>query len=141
MSGFWDWFGENAHNPLVDLYNAGGGFRDWIDSLNGYDVPGPGDQNDPTLKILIDFATNGPLPVSWSASPEQIKQFEYLFTNLPGYGDWVRARDNFNYITDYLRNNGMSWSDMLYPSRVTGSGSSPYGSLNFYSSNIKKLYQ
>lgn len=138
MSDFWDWFGENAHNPLLDIHNAGAGFLDWL-SGGSYDSTFP--QDDPTLTVLIDFATKGPLPVSWSASPDQIKQFEYLFSNLPGYGDWVRARDNFNWITDYLKNYGMNWSDMRYPSRVSGSGSSPYGALNFVSSNLKHLYR
>lgn len=138
MGDFWSWFDENWHNPVIDLSNAGRGFLLWL-SGGTYDSWNP--QRDPTLDFVLDLMTSGPPPPSASASPDQIKQFEYMFANLPVYGDWLRARDNFNYISDYLRNNDMNWSDILYPSRVTGSGSSPYGSLNFVSSNLKKLYR
>nr|WCR62153.1 MAG: hypothetical protein [Smacoviridae sp.] len=97
-------------------------------------------QSDPTLDWIMQFIQDGPPSPSWSASPDQIKQFEYMFSHLPGYGDWVRARDNFNWMSDYLKNTGLDWSDMLYPSRNSGSGS---GSdiLNFTSSNIEKFYK
>lgn len=103
-------------------------------------VVDPHAQSDPSLDWIMQFIQDGPPSPSWSASPDQIKQFEYMFSHLPGYGDWVRARDNFNWMADYLKNTGLDWSDMLYPSRNSGSGS---GSdiLNFTSSNIEKFYK
>lgn len=72
---------------------------------------------------------------------DQAAFLDWFASNVPIFGDFVKMRDNFNYIMDYMKNYGLDWSDMRYPSKVTGSGSSPFGSLNFVSSNLKKLYR
>lgn len=64
----------------------------------------------------------------------------YVGSSLPVIGGFLRSRDNWNYINDYMRNRGLSWSDVKYPSRVDGASTSGYG-LNFVSSNIEKLYE
>ena len=63
----------------------------------------------------------------------------YIGSSLPFIGDAIRSRDNWNYINDYMRNRGLGWSDVKYPSRVVGASTSGYG-LNFVSSNIESLY-
>lgn len=68
------------------------------------------------------------------------RELEYMASQVPFIGDLITARDNYNYITDYMRNRGLSWEDMRYPSRVTGSGSGYYGAVSFVSDNIKRLY-
>lgn len=74
------------------------------------------------------------LYVEWTA------KLRYLGANMPVVGDIVRAQDNWNYWSDYLENRGMSWSDVLYPSRLSGAGSG-YGAVSFVSSNIERLYR
>lgn len=64
----------------------------------------------------------------------------YIGSSMPILGDFIRSRDNWNYINDYLDNRGLSWSDVKYPSRVVGASTSGYG-LNFVSSNIENLYK
>lgn len=64
----------------------------------------------------------------------------YIGSGLPVIGDFIRSRDNWNYINDYMSNRGLSWSDVRYPSRVVGASTSGYG-LSFVSSNIEKLYK
>lgn len=96
--------------------------------------------SDPSMDWIIDFVTNGPPAPSYSASDEQVKKWEYLFSHLPGYGEWVRARDNYNWMVDYLKNNNMKWEDMLYPSKASGSGSGA-DLLNFMSRNVERLYK
>lgn len=96
--------------------------------------------SDPSLDWMMDFIQDGPPAPSWSASEDQVKQFEYMFSHLPGYGDWLRARDNFNWMSDYLKNTGQDWSDILYPSKVSGSGGGS-DMINFTSRNIERLYK
>lgn len=64
----------------------------------------------------------------------------YIGSSLPVIGGFLRSRDNWNYINDYMSNRGLSWSDVKYPSRVAGASTSGYG-LNFVSSNIENLYK
>lgn len=69
-------------------------------------------------------------------------QLRLFLSSAPVVGGMVRSEDNWNYINDYLRNVGLDWSDVKYPSRV---GSIPaLGSLSagisFVSENIKELY-
>lgn len=66
-------------------------------------------------------------------------QAQYFATGLPIIGDILHSADNYRYISDYLDNRGMSWSDVKYPSRIPGQS---YGSvLSFVSSNIERLYE
>lgn len=64
----------------------------------------------------------------------------YMISGFPVIGDFVKQLDNWNYINDYMANRGLSWSDVKYPSRISGSGG--FGStLNYVSSNIERLYR
>lgn len=65
---------------------------------------------------------------------------KYLLANFPVLGGFVRSLDNMNYMNDYLKNRGLSWTDVRYASRLSGSGSLGSGGLNYVSSNIYKLY-
>jgi hypothetical protein len=88
------------------------------------------------LRRIIEFLTE---------SPESQFQYEAqaiaggLFTPL---GMYHHARDNVNYMRDYMRNSDVSWSDIKYPTRTPGySGYSGYGStVSYVSKNIMKLY-
>ena len=87
-----------------------GGFFDdffgYVRSMNQNPIP----QGDPSIDWLMDWIKDGPPSPSWSASPDQIRQFEYMFSSMPGYGDWVRARDNLNFMADYLKNYNLTWA-------------------------------
>lgn len=65
-----------------------------------------------------------------------------LLAGFPVVGGFIRARDNWNYMYDYMTNRGLSWSDISYPTRtIAGVDSSIGGSLNFVSKNIARLYR
>lgn len=64
----------------------------------------------------------------------------YWASSVPVIGSVFRAIDNHRYITDYMRNTGLSWSDVRYPTRLIGAGSAS-GAVSFVSSNIKNLYR
>lgn len=65
---------------------------------------------------------------------------KFYFADVPFVGSVVRAFDQSNYYSDYMRNRGLSWSDVQYPSLMRGSGGVGSG-LNFVSSNIERLYR
>lgn len=59
------------------------------------------------------------------------------------YGAYYQYRDNSAYMRDYLKNTGLSYSDLRYPARTIGFGSS--GNLarvgsNYVSDTVKLLY-
>lgn len=65
-----------------------------------------------------------------------------LLAGFPVVGGIIRARDNWNYMQDYMTNRGLSWSDIKYPTRTVGGvDASIGGSLNFVSKNIERLYR
>lgn len=124
-------------NEFIDMWN---GFRDWA-TENQFEYLRDGD---PSLDILYDVVTEGPLPPSWSANADQTAQFEFMFSNTPFYGDWLRMRDNVQWMSDYLKNTGQTWSDMLYPSKAPGAGSVgsfAMDAINFTSRNLEKFYR
>ena len=59
---------------------------------------------------------------------------------LPFVGGVFRSMDNVRYMDDYLRNRGMSYSDILYPNRTAGAQGLG-ASMNFVSKNIVRLYR
>lgn len=65
-------------------------------------------------------------------------QISMIVSGVPVLGDIQRSIDNWNYYNDYMRNRGLDWADVKYPSRM---GGMHFGSvLNFVSKNIDKLY-
>nr|WCR62164.1 MAG: hypothetical protein [Smacoviridae sp.] len=58
-------------------------------------------------------------------------------------GAFYNARDSSKYMSDYLRNTGLTYRDIKYPTRTAGysAGSSLGSSVLFVSSNIKRLYK
>lgn len=81
----------------------------------------------------------------WGDSDPETKAYwdnwaRYIASGFPIIGPIVRASDDWKYINDYMKNVGLTWADVEYPSRISGSGS--VGSLlNFVSSNIEDLYK
>nr|APG55841.1 hypothetical protein [Circular ssDNA virus sp.] len=67
-------------------------------------------------------------------------QIRAFATSIPVVGDFIKYQDNVRYMDDYLSNRGLSYRDIRYPSR-TVAGQFGKGTLNFVSSNIKKLYR
>lgn len=68
----------------------------------------------------------------------------YHASGLPYVGDVIRADDNNRYITDYMRHTGLTWSDVVYPTRLPGAGTLGRfagGTLNFVSKNLEDLYR
>lgn len=65
---------------------------------------------------------------------------EFWDTLLPWHP--YTAYDKENSMKDYMKNRGLTWSDVKYPSQhSTGVGASAVGALNYVSSNIYKLYR
>lgn len=56
------------------------------------------------------------------------------------FDSYYRTIDNMAYMDDYMKNTGLGYEDILYPSRTTGYGSAS-GMLNFVSDNISRLYR
>lgn len=71
---------------------------------------------------------------------EYYNRLRYFLTGVPFIGDVLRTQDDYNYVNDYMKNRGLSWSDVRYPSHL--SGASGFGhTLNYVSSNIERLYK
>lgn len=65
--------------------------------------------------------------------------WDTFLRGLPGIGSVYQTKDNLAYMDDYLRNRGLDYSSIKYPSRTAGFQS--LGStLNYVSSNVNKLY-
>lgn len=69
----------------------------------------------------------------------------YFLSMIPIVGDVGYMADQFRSFNDYLKNNNMTWADVMYPwiegKKHNTSVTSMYGGLNFYSSNISRLYK
>lgn len=65
--------------------------------------------------------------------------WQSFVSGLPIISAYTSARDNSQYMRDYMRNRALDWGDIKYSSRTTGWGMS--GAINFVSSNVKKLYR
>lgn len=47
---------------------------------------------------------------------------KYMLADVPVLGDMIRAGDSYRAMNDYLRNRGLSWSDVKYPGIERGAG-------------------
>lgn len=56
----------------------------------------------------------------WDFSVLDSPYARWQYSRLPIVGDFYRASDQQRYYNDYLRNRGMSWSDVKYPSLLGG---------------------
>lgn len=64
-----------------------------------------------------------------------------LASGLPFVGDLLRASDSANAMADYMRNRGLDWGSIKYPTRTVGNGiSSATGAVLQISKNIASLY-
>lgn len=72
---------------------------------------------------------------------EEYNRMKFLLSDTPVAGSLIRLSDNIQYWSDYFKNTSLDWSKVLYPSRLSGSGAGVYGSLNFVSSNVTRLYR
>lgn len=73
-------------------------------------------------------------------SPDDKKEIEFLLSGTPVFGDLLGLRDNYQWMSDYLKNRGMTWSDMKYPGRESA-GRGAWSGVHFVSKNIEKLYR
>lgn len=64
--------------------------------------------------------------------------FQSIMSDMPGIGSFYKARDKVNYMDDYLKNRGLSYGDIKYPTRTDGYG---IGGASFVSNNVKRLYR
>lgn len=67
------------------------------------------------------------------------KKMAYDLSGIPLIGSYVQSYDNKRYMDDYMKNTGMSWDDVKYPSMVRGAGSSTSPILPTVNS-LKRLY-
>lgn len=121
-----DWIARN-HSPWFKFAQ---GQQSFVDTI-GEDFANYGSDMDALGSVI-------------GLSESDKKQIEYSLSSIPVLGDVIRDRDDYNYVSDYLRNNGLTWADIRYPSRVTGAGT--FGRLmssgyNFVSKNVERLYE
>ena len=64
-----------------------------------------------------------------------------FLAGMPFIGPMLQSRDNWRYMYDYMTNRGLSWSDIMYPTKTAGGVDRTFASLNFVSNNIWKLYK
>lgn len=68
----------------------------------------------------------------------------YNGKDIPVLGWLWQMEDSRKYMTDYLKNVGLEWADVKYPTRLTGAGgfySGAHGAVNFVSNNVLRLYR
>lgn len=85
----------------------------------------------PAVKSLMDIYDN--------LDGKYRYMLQTTVAGLPIIGDIYRSYDNMRYMEDYIRNRGLSWDDIKYPTRTQGMqgiGST----LNYLSKNIYRLY-
>lgn len=104
----------------------------------GFGFPAPRDEMFP----------NGPPtdPFAWTFDQASYNQLAFWLSQLPVVGDIGVMADSFRSFEDYMKNRGLTWDDIVYPWMAGrrysgGSFQSVYGSLNFVSSNLNKLYR
>lgn len=74
-------------------------------------------------------------------SPKDAYWSYNLASGIPVIGDFLRASDSSNAMADYMRNRGLDWNDIKYPTRTLGNGVSGYTSgILSISRNISRLY-
>ena len=62
-----------------------------------------------------------------------------MLTGVPVLGDFLKAQDRMAYMDDYLRNRGLNYNDIRYPTLTMGG--SMGGMVSYVSSNIRRLYR
>lgn len=62
---------------------------------------------------------------------------------VPGVDQFVQTVQGYKDLLDYMENTGLTWKDIIpgHASRTFRLGGSVYGSLNFVSTNLAKLYR
>lgn len=63
-----------------------------------------------------------------------------LLSGVPLVGNIYKSLDSARYMNDYMRNTGLSWTSIKYPTRTAGYAGFA-GMTSFVSSNISKLYK
>lgn len=68
---------------------------------------------------------------------------KWMGADIPIIGYFFRTDDLTKYWNDYMKNTGLTWADVKYPTMLRGAGmySGAAGSLNFLSSNVTRLYR
>lgn len=66
--------------------------------------------------------------------------FWSAMSSVPVIGDFYRSRDRQRYMDDYLRNAGLTYADIKYPSMTMAYGSYS-GTVSFVSKNLSRLYR
>lgn len=64
-----------------------------------------------------------------------------FLAGMPVVGNIMQSRDKWRYMRDYMTNRGLSWSSIEYPTRTVAGVDRTFGSLNYVSSNIERLYR
>lgn len=78
----------------------------------------------------------------YSLTPRQKVAYRQFAYGLGPFGAALEARDRMGYYDDYLRNRGMTWSDVKYPFMLnTGMERVGSSTLGFVSSNVTRLYR
>ena len=80
--------------------------------------------------------------LGYSGGEKMMYYMDVVMSGMPIVGGFFKAYDDLQYMDDYMRNRGLSYGDIRYPSRTPGAslGSAVGGGLSFVSKNIEKLY-
>lgn len=77
---------------------------------------------------------------SSSVSDNDWNAIRYLLGDVGAFGFYpFKMYDEFNYMNDYLKNRGLSWSDMKYPSLAPKSSAGFHW--NVSTKALKRLYR
>lgn len=125
MGLFRDWFGDEFEDSWNKIWSGDDPLGDGHDFL--------ADQIwDPILDLM-------------GISDADRKQIISAGSSIPVIGDIWRMADQYQYNQDYMKNTGLTWNDVKYPTMVNSGGTNIYNvarqGTNFVSDNIKKLYK
>lgn len=92
---------------------------------------------------LYDLYGRGGNPSSELLDRNAMMQYraQSFLAGMPVVGNIMQSRDNWRYMQDYMENRGLSWSSIKYPTRTVAGVDRTFGSLNYVSSNIERLYK
>lgn len=92
-----------------------------------------------TTRNMVDLYYGLPRMVDkWNTKGGQ-NEIRYKMSGLPFIKDIMVYEDNMKRINDYMKNRGLSWEDVKYPSLLAGAGSG--GRLVTDVASVARLYR
>lgn len=120
--------------PFVDDENVSDPRYDGLWHLyDNMDIPDP----------VRDFLASDENPFTGGNNAANNQYLTWLSMIIPGVDRMIQTVQGYNDLLDYMENTGLTWKDIIpgHAIRTFGLGGSVYGTLNFVSSNLNKLYR